>query len=85
MQVQSKAFSMQQLVYKKHKHTVHIEYEDLLVPQATCDELLPRNKSTTGVEYHHTGGKGLMHSDKAETARSIMQGASRATLGSMLM
>ena len=70
-----------------------VSLEDILVPDALCEEMLPQlaQSSDYDVSYDEvmqesSGGEGK-NSDmnKAAIARSIMLGASRATLGSMLM
>jgi hypothetical protein len=84
LQVRAEALNMQQFVLKDNNTPVQVEFEDLLIPSSMCTELLPRpdQKSTdAGNDLAHEPG----NITKDEIARSILHGASRATLGSMLL
>ncbi len=82
LQIRAEASTMQQLVQKDNNNIpVQVEFEDLLVPNSMCTELLPEPEPQSMDDLAHETG----NVTKAEIARSILHGASSATLGSMLL
>jgi hypothetical protein len=82
LQVRAEALTMQQLVQKDNNNVpAQVEFEDLLVPNSMCTELLPEPEPQSMDDLAHETG----NVTKAGIARSILHGASRATLGTMLL
>jgi hypothetical protein len=75
---------MQKFFQKGSDQHLQVEFEDWLIPTSMCAELLPEQDPRMR-EANITNEEGTHHDTKAEIARSIMQGASKATLGSMIL